>query len=73
MISTILKVIWAAISAWNQERRLQNDPAMIKAAAAQEIQNTRDAIETAEAILADPKSSPKDHAEALRIVRLSQS
>lgn len=73
MIGAIIKAILAAISVFRQEREIYNKPEMVKAATATAIQDGKDKLSAAEAVLADPNSTPEQHAEALRSVRLAHS
>lgn len=73
MISAIIAAVAAALKAWNQERAIYNSPEMVKNKLDIAKQQARDALTNAEAVLADPTSTPQQHAEALRKLRLAGS
>ncbi len=73
MVSSIFKALLAALAVFKQERALYNDPAMVKNKLDIAKQEARDALRNAEATLANPNSTPAQHAEALRQIRLAGS
>ena len=72
-IGPIFKAIWAAIAAFRQERSIYNKPEMVKNKLDIAKQQATDAVRNAEAVLADPNSTPEAHAKALRDLRLAAS
>lgn len=58
---------------FKQERAIYNDPKMVANKLAIAKQEAEDANRNAVAVLADPKSTPTQHAEALRQIRLAGS
>jgi len=72
-IGPLFKAIAAALAVWQQERAIRNSPEMVKNAVAIGIQQSTDAVRNAEATLANPASTPEQHAEALRQLRLAAS
>lgn len=73
IIGPLLSAISAAFKVFAQERAIRNSPEMVKNAVAIGIQQSTDAVRNAEAVLADPNSTPEAHAEALRQLRLAAS
>jgi hypothetical protein len=73
MITTILKVVWAALTTWNNERKLRNSPEMIENALDRAKQEARDALRLAEATMANPNSTPAQKLEAMKAIRLAGS
>ena len=72
-IGPIFKAIAAALAVWQQERALRNSPEMTKNTLDIAKQKAIGAVRDAEAVLADPNSTPEQHAEALRQLRLAAS
>ena len=73
IIGPLLSAIAAGFKVWLQERAIRNSPEMVKNVVAIGIQQSTDAVRNAEAVLADPNSTPEAHAEALRQLRLAAS
>lgn len=73
MIAAIFKAIWAALSVFKQEREIRNKPELVKNKLDIAKQAAQDAINKADAVLADPNATPEQHAEALRQIRLAHS
>jgi hypothetical protein len=73
LISAIIQAVLAAFSVFKQERAIYNRPDMVKNSLDTAKQQARDALRNAEAVLADPKATPAQHAEALRQIRLAGS
>jgi hypothetical protein len=73
LVLAIVKALTAALSVFRQEREVYNKPELVKAKAADAIQEAKDRLSKAEAVLADPNATPAEHAEALRQVRLAHS
>jgi len=72
-IAAILKAITAAFSVWQQERAIRNSPEMVKNKLDIAKQEATDAVRNAEAVLADPNATTKEHADALRKLREAAS
>ncbi len=73
MIGAIIKAIWAALAVFRQERSIYNKPEMVKNKLAIAKQEATDAVRIAETTLANPNSTPEQHAEALRALRMAAS
>lgn len=69
----ILKALSAAFSAFQKERELYNNPEMVKNKLAQQNQEAKDAINRADAVLADPTASAEAHKQALDQLRKAMS
>ena len=72
-LGPIFKAIAAALAVWQQERAIRNNPAMIKNSLDIAKQQATDAVRVAEATLANPNSTPQQHADALRALREAAS
>lgn len=73
LFSAILAAILAAFDAFRRERQLYNNPEMVKNKLAQQNQAAKDAVNNADAILADPTTSAGDHKRALDELRRAMS
>lgn len=73
ILLAILKALSAAFHVYKQERGLHNTPDMVKNKLAIAVQNGQDAVNRADEVLANPLSTPQQHAEALRQIRLAHS
>lgn len=69
----ILKALSAAFSAFNRERELYNSPEMVKNKLAQQNQAAKDAVNKADAVLANPNASDEEHKKALDELRRAMS
>jgi hypothetical protein len=72
-ILPIIAALTAAFNVWKQERAIYNKPEMAKNELDKARQAAVDAINNADAVLANTKATPEQHAEALRIIRLAHS
>lgn len=73
LILAILKAITTAFDVFKQERSIYNNPDVAKAKLQQQIQDDKDRIAKANAVLANPNSTLEQHAAALRELRLGMS
>jgi Tfp pilus assembly protein FimT len=72
-ITVIFKVIVAALTTWNNERKLRNSPEMIENALDKAKQEARDALRIAMAVTSNPNSTPEQKLEAMKAIRLAGS
>jgi hypothetical protein len=72
-ILPIIAALTAAFNVWKQERAIYNNPAIVKNELDKARQAATDAINNADAVLANPQSTPEQHAAALKQIRLAHS
>ncbi len=73
IVGPLLSAISAALAVWRQERALYNSPDIIKNHLDTARQAARDALNSADAVAANPKATAAQHADAIRALRLADS
>ena len=73
LIAALFKAFGAGLNVFKQERQLKNSPEVVKGALSVQLQQAKDKINAADAVLADPNATPEQHAAALREIRLAHS
>jgi hypothetical protein len=69
----ILKALSAGFSIFQKERELYNNPEIVKNKLAQQNQEAKDAVNKADAVLANPNASEAEHKKALDELRRAMS
>lgn len=73
MISEFAALASASLNLVNTVEQNMNRPDMVKAAVARTRQKYRDAVDAAQAVLADPKSSEVEKADAFTFIQRIES
>ncbi len=73
MITEIASLVSASLNLANTVEQNMNRPDMVKAAVARVRQKYRDAVDAAQAVIADPKASQADQQHAFDFIKKIES